>query len=98
MNLMEALSLGNSQTVMLGFPPVDLYEGPGVFSRVVKLNRGHVRSTSDGGGSGGAELPREPILFPHDEIGEKFIARPVYKPGRELLMFRYVDCIHSAPY
>mmetsp|Transcript_6743 Transcript_6743/g.8268 ORF Transcript_6743/g.8268 Transcript_6743/m.8268 type:complete len:96 (-) Transcript_6743:76-363(-) len=82
---------------MLGFPPTDGYEGPGVFSHVVKLDREHVRGIPQGsGGSGGAELPREPILFPHDEIGEEFIVRLVYASGRELLMFRDVDCIHSA--
>jgi len=80
---------------MLGFPPTDGYEGPGVFSHVVKLDREHVRATTTQ--DSGAELPREPILFPHDEIGEEFIVRLVYASGRELLMFRDVDCIHSAP-
>ena len=38
----------------------------------------------------------EPILFA-GTISEEFIVRPLYEKGRELLLYRDIDVLHSAP-
>lgn len=84
-------------TVMLGFPPCDSYEGVGVFSHVFKLSK---------------RLPtpklREPRLwicsdnsYPlgdlSPKIEEEFIIRPLYKAGKEVMVYNDCDVYHSAP-
>lgn len=81
-------SLENSRTVLLGFPPEDNYIGCGVFSHIVPLQReclapkGHPRM--------------EPVLFA-GTVDEEFIVRPRYEPGREIIFYRDIDILHSAP-
>jgi hypothetical protein len=79
----------NSRTVLLGFPPEDNYVGCGVFSHIVSLQReclapeGHPRN--------------EPVLFSGTIDQEKYIVRPRYEAGRELISYRDIDVLHSAP-
>jgi hypothetical protein len=78
----------NSRTVLLGFPPEDNYVGCGVFSHVVSLQR---ECTAP------KDHPRmEPILFA-GTVDEDYIVRPRYEPGRELIFYRDIDVLHSAP-
>ena len=41
----------------------------------------------------------EPVLFDDggNPVDEKYIVRPEYGPGRELISYRDVDVLHSAP-
>jgi hypothetical protein len=81
-------SPGKCRTVLWGFPPESNYEGCGVFSHIVPLAKeclapeGHNRM--------------EPVLF-DGNIPEEYIVRPVYEPGKELLLYRDIDVLHSAP-
>lgn len=78
----------DSRTVLLGFPPEDNYDGCGVFSHIISLQSeclapmGHARN--------------EPILF-SGTTGDEYIVRPRYGPGREIISYRDVDVLHSAP-
>jgi hypothetical protein len=78
----------DSRTVLWGFPPQDDYEGCGVFSHVIPLQQECMAPD---------DHPRmQPVLF--DGMVEKtHIVRPKYAPGRELLLYRDVDVLHSAP-
>ena len=80
----------DSRTVLWGFPPEDNYSGCGVFSHIVPLQRecfapeGHPRN--------------EPVLFAGTLVDDsESIVRPRYQPGRELISYRDVDVLHSAP-
>jgi hypothetical protein len=78
----------SSRTVLWGFPNDDDYFGCGVFSHVVSLNRECLAPPG---------RPRiEPVLF-KGKIDEKYIVRPEYRPGREILTYRDVDVLHSSP-
>ena len=78
----------NSRTVLWGFPPEDGYEGCGVFSHVVPLQNECLAPD---------EHPRmEPILF-DGSVNEEYIVRPKYQPGKELVTYRDIDVLHSAP-
>jgi hypothetical protein len=78
----------DSRTVLWGFPSQDDYEGCGVFSHVVPLQQECLAP---------ADHPRnEPVLF-DGTVAESHIVRPKYAPGRELLMYRDIDVLHSAP-
>lgn len=83
----------NCKTVLWGFPPGDDYEGTGVFSHVVSL-----REAFDGmvGDSLEEHNRMEPILF-EGTVDEEYIVRPIYKAYHELLFYRDVDVLHSAP-
>lgn len=75
-------------TVMLGFPIEDEYTGCGVFSHAIKLKHEHLaRENHDG---------KEPVLF-QGTADENFIYRPEFSRGREILRYRDVDVLHSAP-
>jgi len=76
-------------TVMLGFPMEDEYDGTGVFSHVIKLSEEHW--APDGMYSG-----NEPVLFT-GKIDQKCIVRPSFGLGREILRYRDIDVLHSAP-
>lgn len=78
----------DSKTVLLGFPPSDNYEGVGVFSHVVKLKKEQWASEE--------HSPMEPVLY-RQEIGDEYIVRPRYAKGRELIVYRDVDVLHSSP-
>jgi hypothetical protein len=75
-------------TVMLGFPIENQYCGCGVFSHAIKLKHEHL--APDG------HNDNEPVLF-QGTADEEFIIRPEFLPGREILRYRDVDVLHSAP-
>ena len=77
----------NSMTVLWGFPPESNYEGCGVFTHLAPLARECLAPTTH---------PREPVLFA-GKIDEQHIIRPSFGPGRELLRYRDIDVLHSAP-
>jgi hypothetical protein len=80
---------GDTRTVLLGFPREDDYDGAGVFSHAVKLER--ERHAPVG------HPPSEPIVYPMLTVDDKFVVRPRFAKGREILAFRDVDILHSAP-
>jgi len=79
---------GDSKTVLLGFPPKDNYNGLGVFSHVVKLEH-EACATED-------HPPQQPILY-KQPIDEDYIIRPKFQVGNEIIMYRDIDVLHSAP-
>jgi hypothetical protein len=80
---------GDTKTVLLGFPPEDGHNSVGVFSHCVKLER--ERFALD-------DHPMsEPVVYPNLEIEEKYIIRPNFTKGRELICYRDVDVLHSSP-
>jgi hypothetical protein len=81
----------DARTVIWGFPAENDYHGCGVFSHFLPLTRTCVAPTSH---------PRmEPLLFAGQLSSEYTgsIVRPRYAPGRELMIFRDGDFLHSAP-
>jgi len=82
-------TLDNScYTVMLGFPLVDGYVGTGVFSHAIKLSKEQLAPLGHNF--------NEPVLF-EGTAEEKYIVRPVFEQGKEILRYRDVDTLHSAP-
>ncbi|KAL9191211.1 hypothetical protein ACHAXT_000917 [Thalassiosira profunda] len=80
---------GDARTVLLGFPKEDNYDGVGVFSHSVKLK--YERWAPE-------DHPQsESVVYPTLEVGDEFIVRPRFAKGCELITFRDVDSIHSAP-
>ena len=78
----------NSMTVLWGFPPESNYVGCGVFTHLAPLKRECLAPETH---------PRmEPVLF-DGRIDEQHIIRPSFGPGRELLRYRDIDVLHSAP-
>lgn len=88
-HLDTGLSPENSRTLLWGFPAENDFSGCGIFSHIVPLRRechapeGHPRM--------------EPILFDGGTIDEDFIVRLLYAPGKELLVYRDIDVLHSSP-
>jgi hypothetical protein len=81
-------SPGDSKTVLWGFPADDNYEGTGIFSHVLPLTRECIAPD---------DHPRmEPVLF-QGSVSDDFIVKPSYGRGRELLVYRDVDVLHSSP-
>jgi hypothetical protein len=80
---------GDTRTVLLGFPREDDYDGAGVFSHAVKLERERHAPVD--------HPPSEPIVYPMLTVDDKFVVRPRFAKGREILAFRDVDILHSAP-
>ncbi|KAL3926796.1 MAG: hypothetical protein SGARI_005494 [Bacillariaceae sp.] len=81
-------SPGGCRTVLWGFPPESDYSGCGVFSHVVPLSNECLAPPDHN--------RMEPLLF-DGTITEEHIVRPVYEKGKELLLYRDVDVLHSAP-
>jgi hypothetical protein len=81
-------SPGSCRTVLWGFPPEDSYSGCGVFSHVVPLTKECLAPPDHN--------RMEPVLF-EGKIPEEFIVRPLYEEGKELLLYRDIDVLHSAP-
>jgi len=79
---------GDTRTVVLGFPREDDYDGTGVFSHGVKLMRENW--APDG------HPENEPLVF-KGTVPDEYIVRPRYAEGREILAYRDVDGLHSAP-
>eukprot|EP00536_Pseudo-nitzschia_multiseries_P018006 jgi/Psemu1/293296/fgenesh1_pg.2041_\ len=83
----------NCRTVLWGFPPENHYEGTGVFSHVVGLEE----PFDDLVGESILQHNRmEPVLF-EGHPPQRCVVRPGYASGRELLLYRDVDVLHSAP-
>eukprot|EP00578_Thalassiosira_sp_NH16_P018604 CAMPEP_0181100984 /NCGR_PEP_ID=MMETSP1071-20121207/13499_1 /TAXON_ID=35127 /ORGANISM="Thalassiosira sp., Strain NH16" /LENGTH=401 /DNA_ID=CAMNT_0023183779 /DNA_START=38 /DNA_END=1243 /DNA_ORIENTATION=+ len=80
---------GDTRTVLLGFPAEDNYDGVGVFSHGVKLMCERV-ATED-------HPPNEPIIYPGLDVDDKYIVKPKFAEGSEIIMFRDIDSLHSAP-
>ena len=89
----------NCRTVLWGFPPEDHYTGTGIFSHIVSLEDpfGSTLDIVENESNGTDNCSRmEPILF-EGTPGEDYVFRPLYEPGRELLIYRDIDVLHSAP-
>ena len=99
-HLDAGVSPGNRRTVLWGFPPTSGYEGTGVFSHLVPLAEPFdelVAPTGSGGTTpAAAATTMDPVLF-EGTVDERHVVRPVYAPGKELLVYRDVDVLHSAP-
>ena len=79
---------GDTKTVCLGFPAIDCYEGVGVFSHFVKLEKEQWADEN--------HPPNQPVLY-QCAIDEQYIVRPRFAAGREIIVYRDVDVLHSAP-
>mmetsp|Transcript_32808 Transcript_32808/g.49457 ORF Transcript_32808/g.49457 Transcript_32808/m.49457 type:complete len:394 (+) Transcript_32808:44-1225(+) len=75
-------------TVMVGFPFENEYSGCGVFSHVIKLKNEHLAPDDHN--------ENEPVLF-EGSADDEYIFRPEFTLGREVLRYRDVDVVHSAP-
>ncbi len=82
------LEKSSRYTVMLGFPPEDNYTGTGVFSHAIKLTNEQLAPVGHN--------DNEPVLY-EGEVDEEYIVRPLFSFGREILRYRDVDTLHSAP-
>ena len=80
---------GDTRTVLLAFPPEDDYDGVGVFSHIVKLER--ERHAADD------HPPSEPVVFADLQVSEEHIVRPSFREGREIIYYRDIDVLHSSP-
>jgi len=80
---------GDAKTVLLGFPPEDSYDAVGVFSHVIKLEKER-HAAED-------HPPNEPVVFTNMEVDEKYIVRPRFSEGGELIFYRDIDVLHSSP-
>ena len=82
------LSPEQSKTVLWGFPPHDQYCGTGVFSHIVQLAE-ECEAPVD--------HPRmQPVLL-DGQIPHECIIRPEFAVGKELIVYRDVDVLHSSP-
>ena len=72
-------------TVMVGFPPSDGFEGPGVFSHAVKLSHRLPPPT----------LPGPRLL--EGGFAEELVVRPCFGRGREVMVYDDREVFHSAP-
>jgi hypothetical protein len=77
-----------TRTVLWGFPPDSDFASCGVFSHVVSLQHESQAPPS--------HPKMQPLLF-DGKIDNDYIVRPSYGPGRELLMYRDNDVLHSSP-
>jgi len=75
-------------TVMLGFPIEDGFSGSGVFSHVIKLEHEHLAPEGHN--------ENEPVLF-EGTVDERYILRPEFTLGKEIIRYRDTDVLHSAP-
>mmetsp|Transcript_23527 Transcript_23527/g.49777 ORF Transcript_23527/g.49777 Transcript_23527/m.49777 type:complete len:393 (-) Transcript_23527:70-1248(-) len=80
---------GDTKTALLGFPKEDNYDGVGVFSHAVKLKYERVAEED--------HPANEPVLYPGLVIPEEYVVRPRFAKGHEIILFRDIDSIHSAP-
>ena len=80
---------GDTKTVLLGFPKEDNYSGVGVFSHAVKLKYEKVSSKE--------HALDDPVVYSGLKVAEDYIVRPLFEEGKEIVVFRDVDVIHSSP-
>ncbi|CAB9506032.1 expressed unknown protein [Seminavis robusta] len=78
----------DTKTVLFGFPIEDDYVGGGVFSHLVKLEKEQWAQEE--------HPPSEPVLFA-SSIDDNYIVRPQFAKGQEIIIYRDVDVLHSAP-
>ena len=103
-HLDAGISPNDCQTVLWGFPPENDYHGTGVFSHIIPLDYefNDIVNMNDDDNDGVENTPTrarhrmEPILY-EGTVDEKYIVRPSYESGKELLIYRDVDVLHSAP-
>mmetsp|Transcript_16808 Transcript_16808/g.33143 ORF Transcript_16808/g.33143 Transcript_16808/m.33143 type:complete len:274 (-) Transcript_16808:61-882(-) len=74
-------------TAMLGFPNNNGYEGEGVFSHVIELSHRMPEPET--------EVPGPVVI--DGRFPEEHIIRPVFAKGREIIVYRDCDVLHSAP-
>jgi hypothetical protein len=78
----------DTYTVLLGFPIEDDYTGVGVFSHLVKLQKEQWAKE---------EHPQGESVLYSGAIDEDYIYRPQFSKGKEVIFYRDVDVLHSAP-
>ena len=76
--------------VFLAFPFEDNYHGTGVFSHLIKLK--HEQWAKPKG-----HLAPGKSIFYTGIVPDRYIVRPRYVPGSELIVFRDIDVLHSTP-
>ena len=76
-------------TVLLGFPKEDNYTGVGVFSHAVKLKYEKVSFEE--------HVIDDPVVYPGLKIDDKYVVRPQFAKGKEIVVFRDIDIVHSSP-
>ena len=84
----------SSDTVLLGFPARNGYEGGGVFSSQVKLS--HPLRPNEGT-EHGAVVEYERFEPPPERIPEEYVLRPLYGRGREIWISDDASHLHSTP-
>jgi len=92
------------RTVLWGFPQENHYIGTGVFSHIIPLQSSFdtiVDTTNDDANTESEHHQHrrrrmEPVLY-DGTVDDRYIVRPFYEPGKELLIYRDVDILHSAP-
>jgi hypothetical protein len=81
---------GTTYTVLLGFPAHNNYNGTGVFSHLIRLQReqwAHDKHPWN-----------QPVVYGRDlAVDESQIVRPRFAAGREIIRYRDVDVLHSSP-
>ncbi|KAL7473240.1 hypothetical protein ACHAXS_013672 [Conticribra weissflogii] len=80
---------GDTQTVLLGFPKDDNYDGCGVFSHAIKLKYERLAKED--------HPPQEPVVYPKLAVDDEYIVRPRFAKGCEIIIFRDIDVLHSSP-
>lgn len=80
---------GDTKTVLLGFPKEDNYSGVGVFSHAVKLKYEKVSSKE--------HALDDPVVYSGLKVDDEYIVRPQFEQGKEIVVFRDIDVIHSSP-
>lgn len=80
---------GDTYTVLLGFPKEDNYDGVGVFSHAVKLKYERIAAED--------HPQNEPVLYPDLVIDDEYVVKPRFAKDCEIVMFRDIDTLHSAP-
>ena len=76
--------------VFFAFPFEDDYHGTGVFSHLIKLKHEHWAKPKEDAAPGKS-------IFYEGIVPERYVVRPQYAPGRELVVFRDIDVLHSTP-
>ena len=80
---------GTAWTVLLGFPAQDDYDGVGVFSHLIRLQLEQWAPDD--------HPPNQPVLYGNLPVKETQIVRPRFAEGREIILYRDVDVLHSSP-
>lgn len=73
----------------MGFPKENNYDGVGVFSHAVKLKYERVAPED--------HPDEEPVVYPGLIMADEYIVKPRFAKGNEILVFKDIDTLHSAP-